>query len=322
MIVTFRLSLLILLIITSFFSYSHSSPYKESIDDQTIFSLIFSNDIFNKTDYYYTNGVLFDLKHPLFSKGNIKNIFITGGDKSSYSLSAISKIYTPENLKTSEIIYDDRPYCAYSILSYNKNEIFEAFDFVLNSELQVGVIGPAALGDKIQINLHKWLDNTIPKGWDNQIKNDIILNYNVMFDKRVYYNSYFALNSYSTVRVGTLHSDITIGGRADIGFLNYGFSGNSSWFDWNRDSWKFSLFADISGKLVVYDATLQGGLFNRNSPHTLDYSEITPVILQIKPGLMLQYKKFGMELRDIYSTKSFDNGKSHMWGMINLFFHI
>ena len=51
------------------------------------------------------------------------------------------------------------------------------------SLLTLGLIGPGACGEEMQAGIHKATGKKEPLGWGNQIKNDVVLNYRVSYEK-------------------------------------------------------------------------------------------------------------------------------------------
>ena len=67
-------------------------------------------------------------------------------------------------------------------------------------------------------------------------------------------------------------------------------------------------------KLVGYNATLQGGLFNEKSVYTISDDRITRVVFDGMAGLVLTYKRIGLECSKFYLSKEFLQGVEHHWG--------
>ena len=82
----------------------------------------YENDSIYGGDKYYTNGVQLLLTTKTFnsvSNSILYNIF----DKSyyNYSFGLAQKMFTPENINTTELIANDRPYAGYLYLFLNTN---------------------------------------------------------------------------------------------------------------------------------------------------------------------------------------------------------
>lgn len=147
-------------------------------------SILFENDLFVGTDSNYTNGVKVnwispDLTNSLNSGEVpdwgvplIKNLpFINEkGLQRNISFSLGQKIFTPEDISRSDLILDDRPYAGWLYLGagfHNKNlKRLDTF------EIQLGVIGPAALGREAQNTVHDWRGIGLANGWKNQLNNE------------------------------------------------------------------------------------------------------------------------------------------------------
>ena len=70
--------------------------------------------------------------------------------------------------------------------------------------------------------------------------------------------------------------------------------------------------------LIGYDATMQGGLFNKSSPYTLKYNEINQITFQDNFGIVASFWNIYFEYYHTYLTKEFKNGRDHRWGGIKI----
>ncbi|MCD9095385.1 lipid A deacylase LpxR family protein [Luteimonas fraxinea] len=84
-------------------------------------------------------------------------------------------IYTPTDPVPVALIEDDRPYAGALLvgLGYNARH----GDRLRTSLLRVGVVGPAALGGKVQSEWHRIVDADRFRGWDNQLRNEPVFQY-------------------------------------------------------------------------------------------------------------------------------------------------
>lgn len=110
--------------------------------------------------------------------------------------------FTPTNLSNPELIADDRPYAGWLYLSgrldFNESEtdsvgkrvhqidsLGEWFYQSQHSfELQVGVVGPSAQGEWVQANFHKLINDEDPKGWKNQLPDELGVLLTYRFQRR------------------------------------------------------------------------------------------------------------------------------------------
>ncbi|MDQ8024368.1 MAG: lipid A deacylase LpxR family protein [Moraxellaceae bacterium] len=79
-------------------------------------------------------------------------------------------IFTPTDFSRSDLIEDDRPYAAALLvgLGYNARE----GDRLRTTQLQVGLVGPAALGKQAQDAVHQITGSEKFRGWGNQLENE------------------------------------------------------------------------------------------------------------------------------------------------------
>ena len=79
-------------------------------------------------------------------------------------------IFTPTDFSRSDLIEDDRPYAAALLvgLGYNARE----GDQLRTTQLQFGIVGPAALGKQAQDAVHQITGSEKFRGWDNQLENE------------------------------------------------------------------------------------------------------------------------------------------------------
>ncbi|HNH61807.1 MAG TPA: DUF2219 family protein, partial [Cyclobacteriaceae bacterium] len=86
----------------------------------------------------------------------------------------------------------------------------------------------------------------------------------------------------------------------------------------NSQNKKFQVyfFAEPQLNLVVFDATLQGGVFNDRSPYTLDRNEISRFVFQQNAGLVIKIKSLVLEYSQALITREFKAGTAHSWGSV------
>lgn len=150
-----------------------------------IYNLYFENDLFNGTDNGYTNGVkfswvsanlkdyiydpclplwvrrlnrIFEAVHP--GRYTSRNMVVSGGQA----------MYTPRDKSRTDLIRDDRPYAGWLYLGLGYNARDERqMDAV---EVNLGVVGPAALARQTQDFTHDLRGIPRFNGWDNQLGNE------------------------------------------------------------------------------------------------------------------------------------------------------
>ena len=154
-------------------------------DDTARFSVIEENDsiLFN-SDRHYTQGIRFDYLGPDLARdsnwngpfnlfGSFTPVFADAPDRSRrYSVFAGQSIFTPANLRLKPPDPHDRPYAGWayggvSLLQEKNRHVLE------NLELDLGVVGPGALGKTTQNDFHGLIGTAKATGWSNQIQHEI-----------------------------------------------------------------------------------------------------------------------------------------------------
>ncbi len=145
----------------------------------------FENDLFYDEDRYYTNAVQARLISPdlrtlaendLLPEGLSRllgDVPFPGSESAvqyNISLGMGQQIYTPEKTSASNPPSDDRPYAGYLygfLALHAKKE--NRLDTL---ELAGGIIGPSALGEQAQNEVHRFWGMETAKGWDHQLHDE------------------------------------------------------------------------------------------------------------------------------------------------------
>jgi hypothetical protein len=88
----------------------------------------------------------------------------------------------------------------------------------------------------------------------------------------------------------------------------------------NRKRFQLYAYSQPLVSLVAYDATMQGGLFNRNSPYRIADSQVTRFTFENQTGIVFQVYRFHLEGFLCLLTKEFNAGRMHRWGGVKLGF--
>jgi len=273
-----------------------------------------SNDFMYETDYYYTNGFAFEVSGPWAKKNTINSILIPSPEKSinQFGVTLVQDIYTPyERVDVEKQLDGDRPFAAYLLLGFIKKTYDPIKRNKIISELQFGVLGPSALGEETQ----NWIHDMLPtserlNGWENQISNSVAINYSTGFYKSLYRLSWVGLTGTANGKLGIPFTHIKLGGGARIGYLS-SYPKDFEVFSENRMT--AFLFAEVFGKAVGYNATLQGGLFS-SSTYTLDV--INHFVGSYRLGISVSYNLLNLEMATTFNTPEFPGALSHRWSWI------
>ncbi len=105
-----------------------------------------------------------------------------GQVKRRYGIAVGQSLYTPEDKQATALVKDERPYAAWLYLGLSLQTIRydaskgdpKAQDAIRQDtwQLDVGVVGPMALGKQVQNNFHELINAPKSQGWDNQLHNE------------------------------------------------------------------------------------------------------------------------------------------------------
>ena len=234
-------------------------------------------------DAWFTNGFLYEFRSKGASQGSARQ----------FNFSLGHKIYTPAHIEDSAVIENDRPYAGWLFGSFFKEmvsgSIYEKREWV------VGVLGRYSGAEELYNGFHRYVygnDRRDARGWQHQIGSE--LGIRGLYERRSLIfrssNARFDLNWLAMGRFGNVHIDGTLGGMSRFGLVNPLPPSFDPYFNQNA---LFGVFqAEV--RLVVYDATFQGGgfdrIFNNNqaSPHHFEYGDLKPLVVTMVTGLHLK----------------------------------
>ena len=287
----------------------------EDIKSTNYFRFHYDNDYFTSTDRNYTQGYNFELTSPTLAKNPINHLFIfPKNTEIKYGLSLEHIGFTPNNIASDQIQFGDRPFAAAIMLKSFSIATDTIHKSRIASSLNIGIIGPGAFGGDMQTAIHEATGNTIPKGWYNQIKNDAVLNYELTYEKQlVRFHNFFTLQTTVTGRLGTLFTNASAGLNATFGIINSPFTSVK-----NKNKFQLYFYTQPIVNVIAYDATLQGGLFNRKSVYTINDNDIERFTAQNNYGIVLQYRGLYLQYSRTMLTREFSSGSSFKWGGIRI----
>ncbi len=280
------------------------------------FRIHYENDYFSGTDIYYTQGINLEYVSPAIGKFLTSQLLVRADLKEvKYGISLEHEGYTPTSISHSEILRGDRPFAAclflrtFSILNDPERRTR------ISSAFSAGAIGPVAGGKEIQETIHRWINYTQPLGWQNQIRNDVILNYQLEYERGIFaISNFLVLAGKAGARVGTFNTKAYGGAVFMAGYFDDPFVH----FSKQKNKTQVYVYAEPLLNFVGYDALLQGGLFNRASPYTISSDDITRFVFQGNAGLVVKINTLQFEYFQSYLTKEFATGHQHVWGGIRV----
>lgn len=315
---TYFLAVLILSATTVYSQRVENASLYRNIGSDRYARLNYENDFFALSDEYYTQGINVEFVAPFIGKLPMaKLLFQNKNLKNQTGIAIEHQGFTPSDILTGEVLENDRP--------YSSSLMLKTFSIVTNpytnhrlvTQLSLGVIGPWAMGKEIQTGLHEKINpDKVPKGWKNQVHNDVIVNYQIDYEHGLWIKRNFIVTAKGGARAGTYNTRLSSSFTLMGGLFDNPFEFATS----REKSFQVYLYAEPQLNFVIYDATLQGGVFNDQNPYTLDRDEISRLVFQQNVGLVVKFKSFTLEYAQTVMTREFKTGTPHSWGSVRAAF--
>lgn len=267
----------------------------------------YENDLFAGTDRYFTQGVSIEWSSPGLDSATIGAIMPGSRKNRRLTLGINHLAYTPSSIRADSILRGDRPYAAAVFLSLSGTPRARYKRTFFSGVLNLGVIGPAAGGREIQTSIHRATGDAIPQGWQHQIKNDLMLDYSLAY----------AFSKSSRRALWGAEGKGTLG-TANTSASAQVFAGVQLHKKTKNYRLATGVALNFSGMAVGYNASLQGGLFNRRSPYTLSSAEIERLIGGAIASLFVSIQRVTLQYSHHWRTREFEKAAPHAWGALSL----
>jgi len=299
------------------------SQYYPAIPHRKSFIVQFDNDFWDYTDYYYTNGIKIAYTTPFFSNSPLSYLLVSNATNGLdyYGIHLIQNMYTGLNTKVDSIIKGDRPWAAYSYVGQYSTSFDHDHKIKHESEINIGILGPKSGGGFIQDLVHTTLpNNSPPEGWDNQIKTDIIVDYQYSICKSIYESKLFESYIKASVQGGSLRDNLKWGLGAKYGiFTPFYKDYQHQVYKRGKQKFYYSVFGDIETQLIGYDASLQGGVTDRTSVYVIPTRDMERFVVRGYLGLEFTYKRIQLQFIQFWKSKEYKTGKDHKYISTRLF---
>ncbi len=290
------------------------------------FQINWDNDLFNllnQTDRYYTNGLNIDFYHPALNHSILNHILFSGNDQcfQTTGIKFYQGIYTPSDISKQEILNLDRPYASVAMVSQEHIAVNPYKKYRVTTSVGLGILGKYGGGALFQNFVHSLTPNSgRANGWENQIKNDLILNYNAKIEKGIFQIPFSQLSVFGETQAGTLQDRASAGSFFSIGLLDpyYGTSFGRSL----HKKFTVQVFGKAQLDYIFYDATLEGGVFNNNNVYSIPRENINRSRLEYSFGLQTNIEKVQIEAGRVWQSKEFGGAYTHAWGYLKFVYFI
>lgn len=314
--------------------------------DAATFTVLFENDLFGNRDQNYTSGIQLNWMSPDLTEYRDSDqlpdwavplveslpLINEPGLQRNIGFGVGQKIFTPEDTERADLITDDQPYAGWLYVSaafHNKDQ-YDLDTF----EIQLGVVGPAALGQETQNFVHDLRDIPNARGWDNQLDNEpgIILiaeHKDRLLQQDLWKRFGYDIISFYGGGAGNVHTYAGAGVEARVGWnvpVDFGSTRIRPGGDTNApvdssdprfsEASPISLhaFAGITGNLVLRNIFLDGNTFSDS--HSVDKRLL---VGDLAVGVSLVYRRLKLSYTQVFRTREFDQqDDNHEFGSISL----
>jgi hypothetical protein len=286
-----------------------------------MFRIYEDDDYFNikgkGTDKAYSDGTRLDF---FYEKKSNPRFFLSrlmprAGDssKNMYGWSLVQIMVTPNEIKIAEYQPHDYPYAGallaiHSLHSYNPEKKYS-----FQTEVIVGVRGPASLAGSVQKAVHSLIHYQKPMGWDNQLRTMPLVNINFGAEKQfLSINNFIEVNGGVQAVVGSLADALIIYPMIRIGRMSPYFDGYLNQFgsfqrNGKRIKTQYYLVFKPMTSLVAHNALLKGKRRNEDDDN-VDTNGGEPaenlrnVVSNVQLGAVVAHGNFALSYTQTYSN--------------------
>lgn len=282
--------------------------------------IVTENDLYtsSKNDQYYTNGL--EVFYRYLSKKNKPQLV-----KKINQIRLGQYMYSPRFIYKNEEQMFDRPFAGYLFGEFG-NTNFYSNQAVLKKYIQLGYVGPNSFAEEVQSGTHRLFHYTSFEEWDYQIKNALSIQTYFMFSKPFLgslNSKRFDFQWQSEAKLGTVFTSLSTGFVTRIGIKKLVPISDSNFYGASLSSAAKPVESELyfymapSFNYQFYDATIQGSLFNDNSPVTFD---IRPFRFNGEAGLRYRTNDLNLSYAFVYRGKELKSVRNigYFYGSISV----
>ncbi|UCD12070.1 MAG: lipid A deacylase LpxR family protein [Nitrospinaceae bacterium] len=304
----------------------HPEGQLPNVDDQGVFNIQLENDLWGGgSDRHYTHGTRISYltkENPTGFEETVKNkinewlpdLILPHANRIGFVLG--QSIFTPENIAATELQERDRPYAGWmygGVSLISKWE--EGGDYFDNLEINIGVVGPSALGEDTQTFVHRLKEVQLPNGWDNQLNDE--LGFVLFFERKWRFDSkasFLGLSADFTPNLGMALGNVytygAAGGIIRLGIdlpndygppgIKPGLSG-SDFFEPSKN-FGWYVFSGIEGRVVGRNIFLDGNTFEDS--HSVDKKFL---VGDLQVGIVITlWESMRLAYTNVFRSREFD----------------
>lgn len=289
-------------------------------------SFMQENDLVVRTDRHYTQGLKFTYLSGEAASCDSRWIsrwaeaLPDWGLRSSaarFGASVGQNIFTPTDTAATVLQAKDRPYAGFlygSFFLQRRGKSQGRHPLLDHWQIELGLIGPDALGEDAQNTVHKIRNFPLVNGWANQLRDEpaFALKYQRAWSFAAGDRDAWSLEllPHAGVSLGNPAAFAALGGQLRAGFRLPSDFGHetidsivpkSGGRPLNGPARRGCyLFASVEGRAVGHNAFLEGNLF-----HSSHFVSMRPLVGDLKFGLVYSGKRFDLGYTQIIRSKEF-----------------
>ena len=281
--------------------------------------VLLENDLYTSSvnDKYYTNGM--EVFYRYLARDTTGKAV-----KKINEFRAGQHIYNPQTVKAQDPGVHDRPFAGYLFGRFQKGWFYENGS-AFKAGVQAGVIGPSALAEELQRGIHNVFGYKPVRGWEYQVRDLAVFQVDGFYSHPIYQSPQFDLHAKADVFAGTAFTGTKISVLSRIGLKPllavfdsalYGASVNSD-PDVSKTQSEFFFYIAPGFNYQVYDATIQGSMFNDESPIVWDLVRMRFIG---EAGFKYRKNHWDLSYAFVYRGKEVDNwvNKGFFYGSIQV----
>jgi lipid A 3-O-deacylase len=324
-----------------------------------LFRIFEDNDFFNfwgcGTDDAYTNGSRLDYFYQPAHRprGLLGRWAPQAGDSSMdiYGWGLFQIMYTPDNISDPDWQPNDYQWGGALIATHTRYSYNPVKKYDYQTELVMGVIGPAAFARQAQSAVHHLIRYTQPMGWSHQFRNDALVNINFTAEKQLaVVGNWVQVIGGGHVYAGTMQNGAALYPMILIGKMDPYFNGFFSQYTSpgrsarGRKKWQAYFLFKPELQFFVQNAVLEGGMFSHGldersgdesgkataaepsgslrqaDPAPTKTPALQPWVPDFTYGFVFSRGAFGISLTQNVSAATLKNLYCHTVGNISLYF--
>lgn len=306
-------------------SFQERIPKAFFENDDKFITITSENDFYGSgTDENYTNGIRISYLDVGSTPPKVAHFFDSYvpffriNETTSVSYSIGQNLYTPEVITTPIPDPEDRPYAAFlygsmGLTTIEKNHIDEL-------EVTLGIIGPWALGEEVQDNYHALINADDPRGWDEQLDNElgVILSWQRSWPDAYatdFSDFHMQIKPHTSLSIGNVYTYAAAGATLQFTPKKYRWQtqplrvrpaipGNG-YYNVPEGKFAWSLFSGIESRAIARNIFLDGNSFE-DSPSV----DKKPVVVDINAGVSLTYGRTQISYTLNWRSNEFDGDRS------------